>query len=111
MDSEINKQVEEMQVLEHQLQNLLMQKQSAQIEVNEIENAVNELGNSKDEVYKILSGIMLKSDKKTLEKELVDRKKVAGMRVDSIEKQEKLIEGKALELRKEVNEAVSKNKK
>ena len=33
------------------------------------------------------------------------------MKVDSIEKQEKLIEGKSLELRKEINESVSKNKK
>lgn len=111
MNSEINKQIEEMQVLEHHLQALLNQKQSVQIELNEIDNAINELKNSDDEVYKILSGIMIKSDKKTLSKELSERKNVAEMKVSSIEKQEKLIEGKSLELRKEINESVSKNKK
>src|SRR3989338_2465255 len=111
MTYEINKQVEEMQVLEHHLQNLLNQKQSVQIELNEIDNAINELKNSDDEVYKILSGIMIKSDKKTLNKELSERKRIAEMKISSIEKQEKLIEGKALDLRKEINETVSKNKK
>jgi len=111
MNSEINKKIEEMQILEHQLQNLLMQKQGVEIEVNEIDNAVNELDSSGGEVYKVLSGIMIKSDKKTLSKELTERKKTAEMKISSIEKQEKLIEKSALELRKEVRESVSKNKK
>ncbi|MBS3088152.1 prefoldin subunit [Candidatus Pacearchaeota archaeon] len=111
MDSETNKQIEEMQVLEHHLQTLLNQKQVVQIELNEIENALSELKNSDDEVYKFLSGIMIRSDKKTLNKELGERKKIAEMKIYSIEKQEKLIEGKSAELKKEINESVSKNKK
>lgn len=111
MDSGTNKKIEEMQMLEHQLKNLLAQKQGAQIELNEIENAVSELKNSGDEVYKILSGIMIKSDRKTLEKELDGKRKIFNLKVESIEKQEKLIEKKVLELKKEINEVVSKKKK
>jgi len=111
MVSEKNKEIEELQILEQHLQNLAAQKQNAQVELNEIENAMSELENSSDEVYKILSGVMIKSDKKKLNEELSERKRIAEMKIESVEKQEKLIEGKRLELRKEINEGNSKNKK
>lgn len=94
--------VEDISVLENQLQNFLMQKQAFQIELNEIENALAELKKSDDEVYKIVSGIMIKAEKNVLEKELVEKKKLAEMRISSIEKQEKLAEKNILQLRKEI---------
>ena len=109
--SNINKKIEEIQVLEHHLQNLLAQKQSIQIELNEINNAIEELKKSDDEVYRIISGMMLKSDKKKLEKELLEKKKLAEMKIESIEKQEKLVENKSDELKKETSGTFLKGKK
>ena len=109
--NEMNKKIEEMQILEHNLQNLLAQKQSVQIELNEIINAIEELKKSDDEVYRIISGMMLKSDRKKLEKEILERKKLAEMKIEAIEKQERLMENKSEELRKETDKAVLKGKK
>ena len=105
---EIQEKIQELQILEHNLQSILAQKQSIQIELNEVENALNELKKTKDETYKVLSGIMIKADKNTLIKELEEKKKLSDLRISSIEKQEKLIEDKAMHLKEEVSSLVKK---
>lgn len=108
MDSnETNKRIEELQVLEGQLQNFLAQKQTVQIEINEIENALNELKSSGDEVYKVVSGIMLRSSKEKLNKELKEKKKMLESKVDSFEKQEKILGKNAKTLRDELSSKIN----
>ena len=97
-----------MQVLESYLQNFLAQKQAVQIELNEVDNALGELKDSDEEVDKVISGIMLKSSKEKLSKDLSEKKKTMEMKIDSLEKQEKLLDKNASDLRMEVNKAVSK---
>lgn len=90
MDSiNADKKIEELQHLESHLQNFLMQKQAVQIELNEIDNALREIKNSSDELYKMVSGVMIKSTKEKLNKELEEKKKIAEMKLASIEKEEK----------------------
>jgi len=110
LDKETNKKIEELQVLESHLQSFLAQKQGIQIELNEICNAIEELKNCDEEVYKIISGVMLKSTKEKLSNELEVKKKSLEMKINSLEKQEKLLDKNASDLRKEVNKAVSKYK-
>lgn len=110
ISQETNKKIQELQSYEQNLQGLLMQKQSLQIESNETTNALFELSKSGDEVYKIVGGIMVKSDKKTLAKELEEKKKFSEIHLNSIEKQEKSIEGKASALREEIQKALSTKK-
>jgi len=109
ISKEIAAKIEELQILEQNLQAFLMQKQAIQIDLNETTNATNELKSSKGDVYKMLGGIMIKSDKETTLKELEEKKKILDLRVGSMEKQEKLIEGKSDALRKEISASVSKN--
>ena len=101
----------ELQSLEGNLQNFLMQKQPFQMELNEINNAIEELKSSDGEVYKVISGIMLKSSKDKLVKELEEKKKISEMKIESIEKHEKLLEKNASELTKKISVMASKNKK
>ena len=110
-EEEMGGKIEELQLLEHNLQNFLAQKQSFEIELNEVNNAIEELKGKNDEVYKLASGIMLKSSKEKLYKELAGKKKILEMRVKSIENQEKFIEKKSLELREEINKIVLKENK
>ena len=70
LNQETNKKIEELQALENQMQTILAQKQVAQAEMNEVSNAIDELKNSDDEVYKVISGIMIKSTKEKLTKAL-----------------------------------------
>ncbi len=88
IDKETEEKVREMQLLEQNLQNLLMQKQAFQLELNETINANEALQSSKGDVYRIVGQIMLKSEKKEMEKDIDEKKHLLGLRIKSIEKQE-----------------------
>ncbi len=102
--------IEELQILEHNLQNILAQKQMLQVEMQEVENALSELKKTKDEAYKILSGVMIRAEKNELIKELEERKRLLNLRISSIEKQEKPLEEKGLKLREKLRGAIIKDK-
>src|SRR3989338_3093900 len=103
--------IEELQMLEHNLQNLLAQKQMFLVELQESANALKELKETKDEVYRILSGIMLKTDKDTLVKELEEKKKITELRITSIERQESVLQDKSIKLRQKVVGSIDKDGK
>jgi prefoldin beta subunit len=110
ISKETSQKIQELQIIEQHLQSFLAQKQTLQIELNEATNALQELGKTSDEVYKILSGVMIKADKESTIKELEEKKKLLDLRVDSIEKQEKTLESKALEIRNEVTASMHDKK-
>ena len=88
IDKETQQKIQELQNYEQTLQGLLMQKQTFQIELNESENALSEITKSKDDVFKIVGNIMIKSNKESVEKELKQKKDLLTLRLKSIEKQE-----------------------
>ena len=108
MDADIGKRIQELQLLEQNLQLSLVQKQTIQIELNEVDNSISELGKSGDDVYRIVGGVMIKSTKSDLLKEMEEKKKLLDLRIKSIEKQEALLENKLEELRKEINDSIQK---
>lgn len=110
-EDEMGKRIQELQILEQNLQGFVMQKQVFQIELNEILNALEEIEKTKDEVYKILGGVMIKSDKGNVIKEFEEKKRVLELRINSLEKQEKLIESKAREIKQEIERDLSTKKK
>ncbi len=93
-------ELKELHVLEHNLQNLLMQKQAISMELNEVANALSEVESSQDEIYKITGQIMLKSDKESVLKELKEKKHILELRNQSVEKQEAIFKAKADEIKK-----------
>jgi prefoldin beta subunit len=108
IDSDTAKKIQELQISEQNWQSFLMQKQAIQVELSEVSNALSELKKSGDEVYKIVGGIMLKSDKAVLSKELEEKKRIFDLRISTIEKQEKIFEEKAEKLRKDVSSALTR---
>ncbi len=102
ISKETQEKIKELQTYEQNLQNLLIQKQAFQIELSETENALEVVSNTKDDVYKLIGNIMVKSDKKKIEEQLKKRKELINLRIKSIEKQESEIENQADELKKEV---------
>lgn len=105
-----DKKIQELQMSEHQMQQILVEKQTIQVELNEVENAIGELKKTDDEVYRVLGNIMLKSSKNDLMKELEERKKLLEMRISSVEKHEKNQEEKMEKLRDELNSIVTKKR-
>jgi len=94
--------IQEMQILEQNLQNILVQKQTFQIELSETQSALKELEKSKDEVYKIIGQLMLKTEKNRIKEELTNKEKFIEMRLKSIEKQEEKFSDKLEEIREDI---------
>jgi len=51
LDIETQKKIQELQILEHNLQNLMMQKQAFQLELNETVNALEEVKKKQKMTY------------------------------------------------------------
>jgi prefoldin beta subunit len=102
MDSKTEKKIQEIQIIEQNLHNLLLQKQNFQIELSENQNALEEMKSSGEEVYKIIGQIMLKTDKKKLDEELINQQKILELRIKTLEKQEQELNNKIDSLRKDI---------
>ncbi len=96
------KNIQELQMLEQNLQNTLLQKQAFQIEFRETQAALKELDKSGEEVFKIIGQLMIKTDKKQMKEELLNKEKIIDMRIKSFEKQERVLSEKMEDLRSEV---------
>ena len=102
MNKEAERKIQQLQLLEQNLQNIIMQKQSFQMQLMENENALGELEKTKKDAYKIVGTIMISANKDDLKKELKEQKEILDVRIRSLEKQEKTFQEKAEELQKEV---------
>jgi prefoldin beta subunit len=80
--------VQEIQFLEQGLQNILYQKQAFQMELSETKEALKELENSGDEVYKVIGQIMIRSEKSKIKEEMLSKIKIFELRMKNLEKQE-----------------------
>ena len=94
MNKETEKKIQQLQLLEQNLQNIIMQKQSFQMQLMENENALSELDKTKKDVYKIVGTIMINANKEDLKKELKEQKEILDVRIRSLEKQEKIFRKK-----------------
>jgi prefoldin beta subunit len=108
IDKETEREIQELQILEQSLQSVLMQKQAFQLELSEIENSLEELAKTKEDVYKIVGSIMIKANKEELSKELKEKKEVINLRLKSFNSQEEKISQNADSLRKKVLSKIQK---
>ena len=102
IDEETQNKIHQMQMIEQNFQAILMQKQAFQMELNETENALEEISKSKDDVFKLIGQIMIKADKKKTEQELKKKEELLSLRLSSLEKQESEFNKQLEEIRKEV---------
>ena len=102
MDQETQQKIQELQGMEQNLNNLVMQKQTFQMELTETENALSEISKSKDDVFKLVGNIMIKADKKKTEDDLTKKKDLLSLRLKSIDSEEKNLSDNAEALKKEV---------
>jgi len=94
--------IQEMQILDQNVQNLFLQKQSFQIELSETQLALKEIENSGDEIFKMVGQLMIKSDKAKVKEELLNKERFLDIRLKSIEKQENSLTEKLEKLREEI---------
>lgn len=84
---------EEQKILEHNIHGLLLQKQSFQSQLIEVESALEEIGKAK-QAYKIVGNIMVSTDSKALTEELKQKQEMLKIRITNLEKQEAKLKAK-----------------
>ncbi len=94
MSSSKDDKLQELAGFEATLNKVISQKFSCQNELLEVESALEELKSS-DDNYKIVGNILIKTDKKRLESDLVDTKKILSQRFSHLEKEQSKLEVKA----------------
>lgn len=92
--------IAQLQVIEQNLSNFMMQKQSLQSQLLETENALKELESAKEKVYKIIGTIMIASKKEDLKKDLASKKESLELRLKTIDKQEERLKKNAEDIQK-----------
>ncbi|VVB78489.1 Prefoldin subunit beta [uncultured archaeon] len=102
IDKETQEKIQELQVYEQNLHGILMQKQAFQMELTETENALSEISEAKEDIFKLIGNIMIKTSKEKTEKELKQKKDLLSLRLKSIEKQESQLSEQLEKLKEEV---------
>ena len=90
------------------LQAVLAQKQQVELELNETDKALEELGKASDSeaVYKFAGNLLVKAKKEDLIKELAERKELANTRKMVLSKQESRFRETLKDLQTKIDAAV-----
>lgn len=95
--------INQLTMMQQQLQMFAAQKQQFQLQLAEVETAIEELNGAKKAVYKLAGGILVEKNKEDLLSEQESNKSKLELRIKSIEKQENSIREKAMDLQKEIS--------
>lgn len=102
IDKETQEKIQELQAYEQNLHGMLLQKQAFQAELNESENALSEISKSKEDIFRLVGNIMIKTPKEKTEKELKQKIDILSLRLKSLEKQESQLTEQSEKLKEEV---------
>ena len=108
VSKETEQKISQLQMFEQSLQSFLGQKQQFQMQLVEIESALNELG-STEKAYKIVGNIMVESDKNELKADLQSKKEMLELRIKTMERQEGQVREKASKLQSEILKKIKKD--
>ncbi len=101
----------EIQAFQQQMQTILIQKETLNLQNAEIDKALEELKKVKNEdVYKAVGPILVKGEKGELEKELNEKKETIELRLKSLKRQEERIKEKLKESQEKLEEIIKKQK-
>jgi len=102
-----NALIAQFQIMQQQLQNVMIQKESLNMSIMEIDRAIEELGKTSEKsAYKMTGTIMVKKDIEELKKDLADSKEVLGVRMKSIEGTEKNLTEKLKSLQDQLKQII-----
>lgn len=103
---EIQQQLLKFQQLQQTLQGVMAQKQQLEMQLSEVEEALNELDkmNETAVIYKSIGALLVKSQKTTVTEELKERKELLRMRVDVLAKQDDRLRTQAKDLQEKLQQ-------
>ncbi|MEM2123248.1 MAG: prefoldin subunit beta [Candidatus Bathyarchaeia archaeon] len=103
---QVQEQLMRLQQMQHTLQAVSTQRQQLELELNEVERAIEELEKVEEQspVYKTTGSILIKVDRSKLLDELKDKKEILNTRITVLSKQEERAKGKVKELQAKLQE-------
>ena len=109
LPEKVKEQVMRLQQLQNTLQALVLQRQSAELELRNVEKAIEELEKASDDavVYKSAGPLLVRRDKESLVKELNERKEILNARLKVLERQEERTRERIRELQSSVQRELS----
>ena len=107
VSKETEQKIGQLQMFEQSMQSFLGQKQQFQMQLVEVESALNEL-DSTQKAYKIVGNIMVEADKNELKADLQSKKEMLELRIKTMEKQESQVREKASKLQAEILKKIKK---
>jgi len=101
-------QVARLNQLQQNLQSILMQKQQIEIELVEIDKALEELKKTSDQdaIYKTAGPVLIKAKRDDVVKELEEKKELSNTRIMVLSKQETRVKENLKELQTKIDEMV-----
>jgi len=92
------------QIYMQNLQNILIQKQTFEIQLEEIKQTIETLSNyEKDVVYKSVGSVLIEEKREKIIKELKEKQEELEIKLKSISRQEIVLKNKVEELAKKIN--------
>jgi len=102
--------MQQIQFFQENLQAILMQKQAFQMELSETISALKEVENSKEDVYKLIGQLMIKTPSQKIVEELKNKEKIIEMRLKRLEDQEEKLNSEVKKVRNEFIKGSKKKK-
>ncbi len=106
-NEEQSKMIMQFQIMQQQLQNVMIQKESLKLNIMEIDQALEELDKSGNkDAYKITGSVMISKPAADIKKELSENKDLLNIRLNSMEKNEKELTAKLTELQEKLKQSM-----
>jgi prefoldin beta subunit len=104
----VQNQLSMLQQLQQQLQNILQQKAQYELAVREAKRAQEEIKDSADDavMYMSVGTVMMQKKKEVVDAKLTDKVETLELRIKSLEKQEKMLQGKFEQLQNQIKAAI-----
>jgi prefoldin beta subunit len=104
----VQNQLSMLQQLQQQLQTILQQKAQYELAVREAKRAQEEIKDSADDavMYMSVGTVMMQKKKEVVDAKLTDKVETLELRIKSLEKQEKMLQGKFEQLQSQIKTAL-----
>jgi len=110
LDEATQNKIQELQMIEHQFQQLLMQKNAFSMESNETNLVIREVEKSTGEVLRIIgSQVAIKTTKEKILEDMKKKKELLDTRLKSIDSTEKEMSENIESLREDIMKKINKN--
>jgi prefoldin beta subunit len=104
LPADFQEQLARLQQLQQTLQMIVAQKQQIELELADMDKALEELGKLSEDaqVYKSVGAVLVRKDKASVTKDLAERKELLNVRMSVLSKQEERTREKLKEIQQQI---------